>query len=146
MVSLIQAERGGRRLPGPSRLEIARHAEGTDAIGWVMLGFLLGAAAAIAALMHADFRSSPHPDLSGLIRIAPVRVLAPAPPAASFLHPPPAVVRTAATPEVKTSPNAAAPTPSKPKPPPVSDTAQVDEDAAAAGMTSHTPRGVPEIY
>jgi len=39
----------------PSRPGVGRPAERADALGWTLLGFILGVAAAIAVLMHADF-------------------------------------------------------------------------------------------
>ena len=53
----------------PRRLAVAKHAGGFDAVGWTLLGFLLGASLAVFALLHADFH--------GLMR--PIAVPAPAP-------------------------------------------------------------------
>ena len=119
----------------PRRLAVARHAEGSEAIGWVLLGFLLGAALAIATLAHADwikqlpqtFRTSISP---------PVQVTAPAAPRKlTALAPSAANPTSEALPQSSAPPSGPSAMPSKPAP---GEEAQVADDAAAAGMTSRS--------
>ena len=151
----------------PRRLVVARQAGGFDALGWTLLGFLLGASLAVFALLHADFsgitrplsaaRAQPPPvpviryappalpagpPLAGLPRAAPVdlspaRATSPAAPAASGVS-------------ALASAGAASAHAAKPAPPPAAakaaaakstpaTEAEVADDAAAAGMTSRAP-------
>ncbi len=117
----------------PRRLAVARHAEGSEPIGWVLVGFLLGAALAIVALSHADWiRQLPQTFRTSLSAPAP----APAAPAKLA-----AVALTAAIPAPATLPQSAAP-PAGPSAmaanPAPGEEAQVADDAAAAGMTSRS--------
>ena len=120
----------------PRRLAVARHAEGTQPIGWVLIGVLMGAAITFVALSHADWiKRLPDPlKPAGTVAIAtaPAPARAPAPTvqvaaaAAQTAEVMPPVTPTGS----QTSTMAAAPT--------AGEEAQVAEDAAAAGMTSHS--------
>ena len=134
------------------RLEIARHADGTDALGWILLGFLLGAGAAVATMMHAELAhrsaaspisvqprpayiapSPARPPLAGPLPMMGPRI----PPAARpLLASPPRPSAASAT--ATATAGRVAPTRS---PAPAAVDEQVAEDAAAAGMTSR--RGAP---
>ncbi len=101
----------------PRRLAVARHAGGFDAVGWTLLGFLLGASLAVFALLHAD--------MHGLMRApaaAPVSAGPPpapsaevvttyAPPAPAALAAPPPVFLQPATPAPPTAPLPVKPAP-----------------------------------
>ena len=130
---------------GSRRLEIARHADGTDALGWILLGFLLGAAAAVATMMHAELPRSAaaaQPPAAGrLAYIAPSPARsAPAMAAATIASRAPVSPHTVlAAPASPPASEAGPDTPAKAAPAAVDE--QVAEDAAAAGMTSR--RGAP---
>ena len=119
----------------PRRLAVARHAEGTPPMGWVLIGVLMGAAITFIALSHADWiKRLPDPlKPAGTVAIAtlpaPARATAPtvqvAAAAAQTAEVMPPVTPTGS----QTSTMAAEPT--------AGEEAQVAEDAAAAGMTSH---------
>ncbi len=119
----------------PRRLAVARHAEGTEPVGWVLIGFLLGAAAAIVTLTHADWikRLPDSMAAAGATAVAPMH--APGPPPAPAIKPIVAAIAPSDAPpaaqptEEHASTMAVAPAPGE--------DAQVQEDAAAAGMTSH---------
>ena len=141
------ARAGGK---GPRKLAIARHAHGVDAIGWVLLGFVLGAGAAIAVLMNADFvRRGPAAEPAIAVRaaaplrfaIAPVApqpaVIAPPAPAPAFLGP-----FLAPKTSLPASPKAPAGVARKPAAVPE----PVAEDAAAAGMTSRVQGRDSDLY
>ena len=60
MVSLIRSGDEPRPATRPVRTPpswpgVTRSAERTDALGWTLLGFLLGVTAAIVVLMHVNF-------------------------------------------------------------------------------------------
>lgn len=146
-MSLIQsgaARHGGRPIARSrrTRLAVARHAEGTDALGWVLLGFLMGAGAAIALLVHADparqllavvrppaapSRSAPIARLANTIAVsARAQPARPQPPAsASALATAPRAIRSVEPP----APNA-----------------EVAEDAASAGLTARAATDTPDLY
>jgi hypothetical protein len=105
----------------------------------VLLGFLLGAAAAIAALLHADFRPARPAEPAALTLSAPIHA---PPPSAT-----PAVQPAKPKPAASAKTDAKAEAPAKPKPPaPPSEEVQITEDAAAAGMTSHKQSDAPDLY
>jgi hypothetical protein len=151
VVNLSNSGAGAQDPRGRRRLEIARHAEGVDALGWALLGFVLGAAAAVAALLHADFHVQAPRETSRLIQLhtAPAAaqlalqalIRAPEP------RPPPAVTAkpAAPTPAPKATTPAAGSSISMYKPA-IPKSAQVDEDAAAAGMTSRPSSDVSDLY
>ncbi len=119
----------------PRRLAVARHADGMQPIGWVLIGVLIGAAISIVALSHADWiKRLPDP----LKPAATVAIAAPvrAPPPATTVQ---AATTTAQTTEVMppVTPTGAQTSTMAAKPEP-GEEAQVAEDAAAAGMTSHS--------
>jgi hypothetical protein len=136
---------------GPRKLAVARHAHGVDAIGWVLLGFVLGAGAAIAVLLNANFSHravAPEPAVAvrqapplrftlAPVRTQPVAIVQPAPALAPVLPPVTPVARTPAP-----APGKAAAPPRKlaaaPEP--------VAEDAAAAGMTSRIQGQDSDLY
>jgi hypothetical protein len=148
----------------PRRLAVAKHAGGFDAVGWILLGFLLGSSLAVFALMHADVRgmarslASTAPPTSGaIIRYSPPASAAqppaeptPEPKAVTLaatlpaVAPPPAVSALASAGAASVHSPGAAPKPAAgppaalSKPAPASNAAdtQVADDAAAAGMTS----------
>ena len=118
----------GRRRP-PRLIIIKRH-HGNRALGLVLLGFILGAAAAIALMLHAQ---APVVQAPAAFR-APTAPVVPAPRVWAAAQPPGPVVPPAKT-------RGPLPTPSAAKPrtqAPIS--AQTEEDAAAAGMTSRRPK------
>lgn len=137
------------------RLALARHAPGFDAIGWVLLGFLLGAGLAVFALLHADLLVRPALPAEAKLAAPPVPppMTAPARPpiadvapasALSFVPPsePPdstqALVSAGAA-SAKRAPASRLPAgPTKPRPSPAGADAQVADDAAAAGLTSRS--------
>ena len=120
----------------PRRLAIARHAEGTSPVGWVLIGVLIGAATTIFALSHADWiKRLPDPMRAPAIVAVASPAKAPPPPArlamAATVAAPASDSQQAVAPAaVQASTMAAKPTPGE--------EAQVEEDAAAAGMTSHS--------
>jgi hypothetical protein len=132
-----------------------------DAIGWVLLGFILGSGAAIAVLMNADIvrrgsadrtpeaaiTGAPHVRLDlapaqapvpfAIARpVEPVPVLALVPPAGQAAPSSPAPAQTAAKAPGKTAI----------RPAPVSAGPQMVEDAAATGMTSHVESRPTDLY
>ena len=120
----------------PRRLAVARHTEGTPPVGWVLIGFLMGAAIAILALSHADWMKR-LPDAMKAQAMptapAPTQVPTPSPApmvrAATDIAPVPDTQAAVTPPNSQPSAMAAKPSPGE--------EAQVEEDAAAAGMTSH---------
>ena len=119
----------------PRRLAVARHAEGSEPIGWVLLGFLLGAALAIVALTHADWvRQLPQTFRTSLSAPAPTPT--PVAPAKSVAVAPSASIAPPVT-ATQSAPPAAGPSTMAAKPAPGEET-QVADDAAAAGMTSRS--------
>ena len=132
------------------KLAVARHAHGSNAMGWILLGFVLGAGAAIAVLMNADFvRRGPAAEPAIAVRaaaplrfaIAPVApqpaVIAPPAPAPAFLGP-----FLAPKTSLPASPKAPAGVARKPAAVPE----PVAEDAAAAGMTSRVQGRDSDLY
>lgn len=144
----------------PPRLAVARHARGFDAIGWVLLGFVLGAGAAIAVLLNADFpRRAATPEASHIMASGPVLRLqldqAPRQAAAAVAPPAPAVasaapaaipplLATAARPA--TAPSPAAPATAKAPRKGAATAEPMADDAAAAGMTSRSEGGDSGLY
>jgi hypothetical protein len=141
------------------KLELARHAHGFDAIGWVLLGFVLGAGLAVFALLHADSvlrrappappraAASPAPAQPAWVHappaaLAPLPAVLPVPPESAS---PPGPVALAGAAGARSAPAAAkpnrppAPKPA-PKPAPRADQ-EVADDAAAAGLTSRSGSG-----
>jgi hypothetical protein len=160
----------------PRRLAMAKHAPGFDAVGWTLLGFLLGASLAVFALLHADFRGMMRPLLPAPAPEPPAAaVVSYTPPASPVLAGPSAFLPprppTSAPPTVHATPPVSAlasagaasargasvdaapkPTPAQPevRPGPAKASvptpdAQVEDDAAAAGMTSK-PAATPDLY
>ena len=162
----------------PRRLAVAKHATGFDAVGWTLLGFLLGASLAVFALLHADFHGllrplPPPPPTPASTTPAVVTYAPPATPLAgagpAIVTPdtappaPPPVVRVpartfsalasagvaSANASGKTHPRSAT---SAPKAASAAADAQVDDDAAAAGLTSRAgaaPKSAaasPDLY
>ena len=66
----------------PRRLALARQAGGFDSLGWILLGFLLGASLAVFALLHADISAITRPLAGAPAQPPPVPVIRYAPPAA----------------------------------------------------------------
>ncbi len=159
----------------PRRLAVARHAGGFDAVGWTLLGFLLGASLAVFALLHADFHGLMRPLAVPAAAPAPARAVItyapPAPPLAgpapTFVTPdaapagPPPVVRapvrvlSALASAGVASTHASGEAHARPAAPPARAAqvdAQVDDDAAAAGLTSRaaatpkSPAASPDLY
>ena len=64
----------------PRRLAVAKQAGGFDALGWTLLGFLLGASLAVFALLHADISAITRPS-AGAPSPPPVPVIRYTPPA-----------------------------------------------------------------
>jgi hypothetical protein len=157
----------------PRRLAVARQAGGFDAIGWTLLGFLLGASLAVFALLHADVgvfgkplmgAASPPPAVQpvAVVHYAPPpappalvgapQALAPAPVVATPVQP---VVETKSGVSALANAGAASAHGAKPPPaataskatPPAASTSNADsevaDDAAAAGMTSRAPAAAP---
>ena len=155
----------------PRRLAVAKHAGGFDALGWSLLGFLLGASLAVFALLHADIRglvrpftATPGHSVPQTLSSGAVISYTPPAPASRPAAPVPVIEQAApgssepaasATPHVNAlasagaasvhaaSPDArprsdGAPAPSASSASPSAADAQVDDDAAAAGMTSRT--------
>ncbi len=132
----------GQRAPR-RRIAVARHAKQSDPLGWILLGFLLGAGAAITVMMHANLSVRRMPE--------PLKLLTP-PAAAPKPPPPPSAPAAPASAVTPSKPAAVAPAPATamassgpgliaPGPP----DAQVEEDAAAAGMTSQPPKAPPAV-
>jgi hypothetical protein len=137
---------------GPRRLAVARHAQGVDALGWVLLGFVLGAGAAIAVLMNASFvHRGPAPVLTASqgpsVHVQAEPALQPAVIPASVAPPrlvlPPAALIPAPAAKPATPAPGAAPASRKARPA-VSEA--VADDAAAAGMTSRSEGGDSGLY
>ncbi len=155
----------------PRRLAVAKHAGGFDAVGWILLGFLLGSSLAVFALMHADVRgmarafTSPAPAPSGaIIRYSPP--VSAAPLVAAPRSEPQTLTLAATAPAAAPSPTVSAlasagaasahapgaaskpaaatpPAPSRPAPASDATDTQVADDAAAAGMTSRAGAPAP---
>ena len=160
------------------RLAVAKHAPGFDAVGWTLLGFLLGASLAVFALLHADFRGMMRPLIaapapapasprsavvsytppSAPVYAGPRAISPPSPPTSSApaLQAGPTVSALAsagaasarsagrdAAPKPAPAPVEVQEAPAKPSSP-AADT-QVQDDAAAAGMTSKPAAG-PDLY
>ena len=124
------------------RLGVARHADGTDALGWVLLGFLLGAAAAVATMMHAELPRHAAAAPAAAPRPAYIAPLPRPEPAPAVVARRPASVRPVIATPAQPAPAAA--TVAARAPAGAASTAeddQVADDAAAAGMTSR--RGAP---
>jgi len=66
----------------PRRLALARQAGGFDSLGWILLGFLLGASLAVFALLHADISAITRPLAGAPAQPPSVPVIRYAPPAA----------------------------------------------------------------
>lgn len=64
----------------PRRLAVAKQAGGFDALGWTLLGFLLGASLAVFALLHADISGITRPLTGAAARPPPVPVIRYSPP------------------------------------------------------------------
>ena len=124
---------------GPRKLAVARHAHGVDAIGWVLLGFVLGAGAAIAVLLNANFaHRSVAPESAIAVRQAPPLRFTLAP----VRTQPAAIVQPAPVLTPVQAPGKAAAPPRKPAAAPE----PVAEDAAAAGMTSRIQGQDSDLY
>jgi hypothetical protein len=146
------------------RLAIARHASGSNAMGWMLLGFVLGAGAAIAVLMNADFaRQAAQAPYSVRLSLTPRVTTKASRPAALILKPAPLEAVLAPAIALPTQPIALASAspapPASPSPPakPASRSpirksplagavTQVTEDAAAVGMTSHTDSRPNDLF
>jgi hypothetical protein len=128
------------------KLALARRTPGSGALVWMLLGFLMGAGAAVAVLTRADFSDRAPPPLVR-VRLTP---LVPAPqalpaPAAPPVAPSAATLAGVAPVAVsKASATKASMTPPAARPPPPSP--QVVEDAAATGMTSRGGAHESDLY
>ncbi len=151
--------------PAPRRrtrkLAVARHAQGADAIGWILLGFVMGAGAAIAVLMNADFTGR-MPEAGYGVRLAlprrleaqtirqPAIIVQSSPLAQTLI---PAIVAPIKEPALASgAPTLARGTPARTsakapaKPAPSGAASQVSEDAAATGLTSHTDSRPSDLF
>ena len=159
MSAVQEFQKAAAPAKAPRKLELARHYRGADAIGWVLLGFVLGAGAAMAVLLNANFGAR-KPDVAAnqgpSVRLElspaapappPIVVSAPAalPPQVSTVQPAPeaapAVVQAAPKPALA----AASPARAARKPPSGVPEA-VAQDAAAAGLTSRSEGGDSGLY
>ena len=136
------------------KLAVARHAHGSNAMGWILLGFVLGAGAAIAVLMNADFvRNTPQPAYAVRLALTP-RVASPIAQAPAMMLQParlePVTVPAITLPTKPAAFASAAPSaPAKAsikKPGPTGALSQVSEDAAAVGMTSRTDSRPNDLF
>ena len=127
----------------PRRLAVAKQAGGFDALGWTLLGFLLGASLAVFALLHADISGITRPLTGAAARPPPVPVIRYSPPPtanpplAGASRPLPADLTPTQT------PLPAAPLPAAPLPSGVSALASagaVSAHAAKAGAAPATPK------
>jgi hypothetical protein len=119
-----------------------RNDDGGHPIFWLLLGFLSGVVGTLGLLLllskdaagTGEGASAPPADNPVLTGAPPPRPEAPAPqvPPAAPEAPPP-TVQAAPAPQPAPAPKAAAPAP-----PPPARNSQIEEDAAAAGMTSRT--------
>ena len=124
------------------RLGVARHADGTDALGWILLGFLLGAAAAVATMMHAELPRHASVATAAAPRPAYIAPLPRPEPAPAVVARRPTTVRPVIAAAAPPAPRAvAAPAPARTAP--TIQDEQVAEDAAAAGMTSRRGAAAP---
>jgi hypothetical protein len=138
---------------GPRKLAVARHAH-VDAVGWVLLGFVMGAGAAIAVLMNADFARRPAaPAPAVAVREAPPLrfTIAPLAPRPAVAQPPTSVLPglVLALPPTKPAaqtPTTAAKSSASPAHKPSAAAEPVAEDAAAAGMTSRIQGQDSDLY
>ena len=135
---------------GPRRLAVARHAHGVDALGWVLLGFVMGAGAAIAVLVNADFgRREPGPTMA-IRQSPPLRFeIAPVARQPTLILPPapsPAFLGPVAGLAPKTPQPPAAKPPAGPAHKPAAASEAVADDAAAAGMTSRVEGRDSDLY
>ena len=146
MTSLTHAgavQKAGRQVAQArrSRLALARHHKSTNALGWVLLGFVLGVGAAIAVMMHADLGGTIPPGASAP---GPVPAARPhqAPPTMQAAKPPPQKMQAADLPV--SAPPAIPPHASAARPADSED--PLDANAAAAGLTSHIRDETLDLY
>ncbi len=140
----------------PQRLAMVRDGKAAEVLGWILVGFLFGAACALAVMLHArrpaqapapeEAASAPAATVVYTPPPAPRALLTPPARGAAFaaapVAPPPATFRSPSTTTADDAPAAPMPERARPRreparPSPGPD-AQVEEDAAATGMTSRS--------